>query len=275
MGKIRHIAIQVPDLEKAAAFYEGVFELERVNQVERPSGNAISISAGTMNLTLLHFPEGTQGSKGGRIGPACTTSALWSRTRNRPKKDRGFRRSILPGSCRAIPASTPKRNSRTSTASCSTFRSMIGVKPKRADAYRRDQRADHPTGDGRPKREHQLRGHDGQRTRGAYRCAKERKAAHRPSLRLDRPLRPRRPVARTLHPSLGSGRPPNLCRRSRRHRSAQGLERADDEREARRSARAMRALGSTPRSGTLPRSSRTSRFGGCWGTSSTMVRSTP
>ena len=65
MGKIRHIAIQVPDLEKAAAFYEGVFELERVNQVESPIGNAISLSDGTMNLTLLHFPEGTQGSKGG------------------------------------------------------------------------------------------------------------------------------------------------------------------------------------------------------------------
>jgi catechol 2,3-dioxygenase-like lactoylglutathione lyase family enzyme len=65
MGKIRHIAIQVPDLEKAAAFYEGVFELERVNKVESPIGNAISLSDGIINLTLLHFPEGTQGSKGG------------------------------------------------------------------------------------------------------------------------------------------------------------------------------------------------------------------
>ena len=34
MGKIRHIAIQVPDLEKAAAFYEGVFDLKRVSQVD-------------------------------------------------------------------------------------------------------------------------------------------------------------------------------------------------------------------------------------------------
>jgi len=65
MGKIRHIAIQVPDLEKAAAFYEGVFELKRVNQVDSPIGNAISLSDGTMNLTLLHFPEGTNGGKGG------------------------------------------------------------------------------------------------------------------------------------------------------------------------------------------------------------------
>jgi catechol 2,3-dioxygenase-like lactoylglutathione lyase family enzyme len=65
MGKIRHIAIQVPDLEKAAAFYEGVFDLKRVAEVEAPIGNAISLSDGVVNLTLLHFPEGTKGGKGG------------------------------------------------------------------------------------------------------------------------------------------------------------------------------------------------------------------
>jgi len=65
MGKIRHIAIQVPDLEKAAGFYEGVFGLKRVSQVDSPIGNAISLSDGIMNLTLLHFPEGTKGGKGG------------------------------------------------------------------------------------------------------------------------------------------------------------------------------------------------------------------
>jgi catechol 2,3-dioxygenase-like lactoylglutathione lyase family enzyme len=65
MAKLRHIAIQVPDLEKAAAFYESVFELKRVAKVEAPIGNAISLSDGLMNLTLLQFPEGTKGSKGG------------------------------------------------------------------------------------------------------------------------------------------------------------------------------------------------------------------
>jgi catechol 2,3-dioxygenase-like lactoylglutathione lyase family enzyme len=65
MGKIRHIAIQVPDLEKAAGFYEGVFGLTRIGEVESPVGNAISLSDGTINLTLLHFPEGTTGGKGG------------------------------------------------------------------------------------------------------------------------------------------------------------------------------------------------------------------
>lgn len=66
MAKLRHIALQVPDLEKAATFYENVFELDRVHQAESPIGNAVMLSDGVMNLTLLHFPDG----KGGQInGP--------------------------------------------------------------------------------------------------------------------------------------------------------------------------------------------------------------
>jgi catechol 2,3-dioxygenase-like lactoylglutathione lyase family enzyme len=34
MGQLRHIAIQVPDLEKAAAFYEAVFGLKRLKKVD-------------------------------------------------------------------------------------------------------------------------------------------------------------------------------------------------------------------------------------------------
>jgi len=33
MAQLRHIAIQVPDLEKAAAFYEAVFGLKRLKKV--------------------------------------------------------------------------------------------------------------------------------------------------------------------------------------------------------------------------------------------------
>jgi catechol 2,3-dioxygenase-like lactoylglutathione lyase family enzyme len=65
MAKLRHIAIQVPDLEKAAAFYESVFGLKRLKKVEAPIGDAISLTDGVMNLTLLHFQAGAQGSKGG------------------------------------------------------------------------------------------------------------------------------------------------------------------------------------------------------------------
>ncbi len=63
MSKLRHIAMQVPDLEKAAAFYEKVFGMKRAGSAESPVGNAISLSDGVMNLTLLNFPDG----KGGMI----------------------------------------------------------------------------------------------------------------------------------------------------------------------------------------------------------------
>jgi catechol 2,3-dioxygenase-like lactoylglutathione lyase family enzyme len=67
MAKLRHIAMQVPDLEKAARFYEETFELKRVKTAESPIGDAIMLSDGVMNLTLLNFPEG----KGGQLnGPS-------------------------------------------------------------------------------------------------------------------------------------------------------------------------------------------------------------
>ena len=51
-GKLRHIAISVPDLKKAAAFYEDAFGLERVTE----SDLSIRLSDGLVNLTLLNFP---------------------------------------------------------------------------------------------------------------------------------------------------------------------------------------------------------------------------
>lgn len=66
MAKLRHIAMQVPDLEKAARFYAEAFDLERVHEAESPIGNAVMLTDGVMNLTLLNFPDG----KGGQVnGP--------------------------------------------------------------------------------------------------------------------------------------------------------------------------------------------------------------
>ena len=65
MTKIRHIAIQVPDLQKSAAFYEHTLGLTRVGEAESPIGNAVLFSDGNINLTLLNFPEGTQGRANG------------------------------------------------------------------------------------------------------------------------------------------------------------------------------------------------------------------
>ena len=50
-GKLRHIAISVPDKEKAAKFYEETFGFERVSQ----SRVATRLSDGVMNMTVLQF----------------------------------------------------------------------------------------------------------------------------------------------------------------------------------------------------------------------------
>ena len=50
-GKLRHLAISVPDKEKAAKFYEDTFGFERVSQ----SRVATRLSDGVMNITLHQF----------------------------------------------------------------------------------------------------------------------------------------------------------------------------------------------------------------------------
>ena len=71
--------------------------------------------------------------------------------------------------------------------------------------------------------EHQLRRHDGERARGAYRRAEGRQAADRARLRFDRPLRPRRAAARALHSAAARRRPattiPTAMAASIRHKA--------------------------------------------------------
>lgn len=49
MAKLRHIAMAVPDMETAAAFYEKTFDMERIKQTKM----RIYLSDGTVNLTLM------------------------------------------------------------------------------------------------------------------------------------------------------------------------------------------------------------------------------
>jgi catechol 2,3-dioxygenase-like lactoylglutathione lyase family enzyme len=53
MGKLRHIAVTVPDIQKAAAFYEKVFDMERV----RESETGVHLTDGVMNLAILKFRD--------------------------------------------------------------------------------------------------------------------------------------------------------------------------------------------------------------------------
>jgi len=61
VARLRHFAIVVRDLEKAAAFYEGVFDLKRVGQEVLDFASAIYLSDGVVNLALLNY-VGKRGS---------------------------------------------------------------------------------------------------------------------------------------------------------------------------------------------------------------------
>jgi predicted enzyme related to lactoylglutathione lyase len=55
MAKLRHFAICVRDLEKAAAFYEQAFGLTRVGREDLEIGSGIYLSDGVVNLALLSY----------------------------------------------------------------------------------------------------------------------------------------------------------------------------------------------------------------------------
>jgi predicted enzyme related to lactoylglutathione lyase len=62
MARLRHFAVCVNDLDKAAKFYEAVFELKRIGREDLEIGSAIYMSDGVINLALLNF-TGSAGSK--------------------------------------------------------------------------------------------------------------------------------------------------------------------------------------------------------------------
>jgi catechol 2,3-dioxygenase-like lactoylglutathione lyase family enzyme len=68
MAKLRHIAVVVKDLEKAAQFYEKVFDLKRVGRDDLEFASGIYLSDGVVNLALLNY----KGSKGSGLSNAST-----------------------------------------------------------------------------------------------------------------------------------------------------------------------------------------------------------
>ncbi|HUZ73549.1 MAG TPA: VOC family protein [Stellaceae bacterium] len=55
MAKLRHFAIVVRDLERAARFYEQVFDLKRVGRDDLAIGSGVYLSDGVVNLALLQY----------------------------------------------------------------------------------------------------------------------------------------------------------------------------------------------------------------------------
>jgi catechol 2,3-dioxygenase-like lactoylglutathione lyase family enzyme len=73
-GKLRHLAISVPDKEKAAKFYEETFGFERVSH-----SRVATTPDGVMNLMLLQFQnQNDAGDEHGKDSLACITSGYGS-----------------------------------------------------------------------------------------------------------------------------------------------------------------------------------------------------
>jgi catechol 2,3-dioxygenase-like lactoylglutathione lyase family enzyme len=67
MAKLRHIAITVPDPEKAAEFYIRAFGLQRVGTTDWEGAYGVYLTDGVINLALLHYK---QEHYAGRLGRA-------------------------------------------------------------------------------------------------------------------------------------------------------------------------------------------------------------
>ena len=57
MGKLRHIAISVPDPHKAAAFYMKAFGMTKVAEANAPAADGVYLTDGTINMALLRYKE--------------------------------------------------------------------------------------------------------------------------------------------------------------------------------------------------------------------------
>ncbi|MGY9019425.1 MAG: VOC family protein [Alphaproteobacteria bacterium] len=56
-GKLRHLAISVPDPEKSAEFYMSTFGMEKVTSVKAPMADGVYLTDGTINLALLRYKD--------------------------------------------------------------------------------------------------------------------------------------------------------------------------------------------------------------------------
>lgn len=63
MAKLRHLALHTADLEGTANFYKRVFEMEEVGRNPTQASDAIYLSDGTLNLTILCFKSPDAGTR--------------------------------------------------------------------------------------------------------------------------------------------------------------------------------------------------------------------
>src|ERR1043166_6871726 len=108
MAKLRHIAITVPDPEKAAKFYMEAFGLKRVGETDWAGASGVYLSDGVVNIALLRYKtEEMAGRRGQALdGRAARRRRLLRSEVPRPRRDRvrphgerlGRRREEIKGS---------------------------------------------------------------------------------------------------------------------------------------------------------------------------------
>jgi catechol 2,3-dioxygenase-like lactoylglutathione lyase family enzyme len=71
MAKLRHLAITVPDPEKAAEFYIAAFGLRRAGRTDWEGAEGVYLTDGVMNLALLRYKKAEYAGRLGRghVGP--------------------------------------------------------------------------------------------------------------------------------------------------------------------------------------------------------------
>ena len=60
MARLRHIALNVDDLEKSAEFYEKTFGFKRIGRDDNVTGQGLYLSDGVINLALLKLVDPNQ-----------------------------------------------------------------------------------------------------------------------------------------------------------------------------------------------------------------------
>lgn len=66
MAKLRHIALAVPDPEKAASFYMEAFGLQRVGETDWSGAQGVYLSDGVINIALLRYKTDEMAGHRGR-----------------------------------------------------------------------------------------------------------------------------------------------------------------------------------------------------------------
>ena len=73
VARMRHIALSVPDPEKAAKFFEEAFGMKRAG----PAGRGLYMTDGTINIALLNFGNDVPGFPPGKPYHGLVHFGMW------------------------------------------------------------------------------------------------------------------------------------------------------------------------------------------------------